>query len=383
MDLQSAVTTSAHSAPEQREFPRGVSPLILLEQVRNTIPFLFERTWDAQQHPHLALLTTIDPKTSPSHTEYFRLCLAAHHATVASFVPTDVDNQIRFKLWHPALPVSDVLEMARIVEESLNWDCRVVSTRYVLSPRTGKILTGHLGEWFSTAAAAYGALRRKDARRAAEIYSLILEQVRGMAEVYQDLKKSRDRIGALKASTLIAHNLGDLDRVIDMWNLPQDDPLREKAYKLGHEESRATRDSQFATLEEAGRLNKACMADENHRHFALRAPRCLRKSPDFLLPVGPFFDDWGKIIGRHPGLCPEDVAEVVEALIAGWEKLSGTVGYPRALAGILTTFPGSLNRLTEYLPARVARTLRSGELRALCARSQRQFEEQWAAKVRF
>jgi len=31
--------------------------------------------------------------------DYFALCLACHHATVATFIPTDVDTKIRGILW--------------------------------------------------------------------------------------------------------------------------------------------------------------------------------------------------------------------------------------------------------------------------------------------
>src|SRR5438046_876031 len=111
--------------PESAPFfpPRGVSPSILLAQTKNTVPFIFDRdflTAPARENSYLHALLELDKsvtalarsgdagtplKTSPqlTHSQYFELCLAAHHATVASFVPTDVDNQIRFRLWHPAL----------------------------------------------------------------------------------------------------------------------------------------------------------------------------------------------------------------------------------------------------------------------------------------
>jgi hypothetical protein len=31
--------------------------------------------------------------------DYFAVCMAAHHSTVATFVPTDVDSKIRGQLW--------------------------------------------------------------------------------------------------------------------------------------------------------------------------------------------------------------------------------------------------------------------------------------------
>jgi hypothetical protein len=186
----------------------------------------------------------------------------------------------------------------------------------------------------------------------------------------------------LKAATLIAHNLGDLDRVIDLWGLKEEDPLYEFAYKAANcEGARALRFS--GALAEAGRLNKALMAPENHRHLPLRSPKALRKSSDFLLPIAPFFDEWGATLARHPGLSPEELAEIVEALYQGWERVKGpegktvTYAYPRAVAGILENFPGGMNQLGNLLPTKVERNLRSGLFRSLVSISQRRFEEQW------
>jgi hypothetical protein len=353
--------------------PRGVRPDILLEQVKNTAPFLF----DLPAQPYIKTLTDIRTTQSLSHPEYFRLCLSAHWATVGTFVPTDVDNQIRHKLWHPALSKELVLEMAKTVHESHDWDFRPVTTRWVQSPVSGELLGGHHGEWFSVSIAAYAALRRRDPDAAAEMARAVLEELAREAAIFQDLRKARDGVGMLKAATLIAHNLGDLDRVMDMWNLAPTDALRVAAYKTGHPPEGTQSDKRFqGILVVAGKLNKAYMADENHRHFALREPRCLRRSPDFLLGIGPFFDEWGMKLARHPQLTPEEVGEVAQALISGWERLSGTVGYARALAGILENFPGGLNRLSEYLPAKQQRVLKAGPLRNLCAIGRRRFEEQ-------
>lgn len=352
-------------------FPRGIAPHALLAQVRNTAPFIFSPDFPAP--PYVRELRLVAGDGIP-HDRYFRLCLAAHFATVGTFVPTDVDNQIRFKLWHPGLDRATLERMADTVVESLSWDFRPVTTRWVRSPRTGEVLGGHHGEWFSVAVAAYGAFRRRDPERAAALAAGILGEMAREERIYGDLRAARDGIGLLKAATLIAHNLGDLDRVIEAWHLPEEDPLRAAAFKAGHER----RPAFSGGLVEAGRLNKDMMAAENHRHFALRGPRPLRRSADLLLPVGPFFDDWGTRVARHPALEAPEVAAVVHALVAGWERLPGTVGYPRAIAGIQDAFPGGAAALAGHLPAKTGRALRSGLLRSLSAVPRRRFEEQWA-----
>jgi len=381
------------------EFPRGISPPILLSQVKNTVPFLFDNTnqsWDVA--PYLKILrqtSALDPSAleALSHFEYFQLCVSAHFGTVSSFVPTDVDNQIRSKLWHPGLPHETLESMAKFVLESHSWDLTAISERYVRGPASGRVLSGMHGEWFSIAAAAYCATRKKLPDVAAILHDHIEQELIQEAEILEEFARARDGLGLLKAATSIAHNLGDLDRVMDQWNLDPSDPLRVHCYKAGHEESLLTASptslSQSLSqarrlLVQAGNLNKAqltftSMADENHRHFALRAAKSLRRSRDLLLPIAPFYDDWGARVGKHPAVTPEDVAEVVQCLIDGWEKLKPTgrtQTYPRALAGIESSFSGGLQRLCQYLPSKVAKTLRAGSLRTFCSTPRARFEEQ-------
>jgi hypothetical protein len=351
----------------------GIAPKLLLDQVRNTAPFIFEPEF-ALNFPQSFSRRLLDfPTTDLDVVRYFELCLLAHHTTVATFVPTDVDVHIRFKLWHPSLQTETMEAMAKVVLESQSWDPRPVSARVIESPRTGERLSGHSGEWFSTAAAAYGALQRRSPELAAEIAGVILREIDRECQIYLDFKKARDGIGLLKASTIIAHNLGDLDRVIDQWNLSDDDALKKAVYKAGH-----TSVPRFGNaLIQGGLLNKNFMALENHRHLVLRAPRALRKNAEYLIPIGPFFDNWGATLARHPGLTPREVGEIVEALVIGWEKLPKSVGYARALSGILENFSGGLRELALHIPAKTLRTLKAGTLRTLCVVPKKRFEEQW------
>jgi len=273
--------------------------------------------------------------------------------------------------------------MADVVLESASWDPTPVSARIAKSKHEGEIISGHNGEWFSTAAGAYGALRKKSPEKAAEIGGAIQRELQREADIFLELKDARDGIELLKASTLIAHNLGDLDRVIEMWNLPVDDALRVQAFKLGHEKNGQFKNALFM----AGQLNKLFMADENHRHFALRIPKALRRSQDFLLPVGPFFDDWGAVIAKHPLLNAKDIGEIVEALVSGWDKMQipneltkrTPVGYARALSGLIENYRGGFSAVSNLVPARVERILKAGPLRQQMSVAKRRFDEQWAA----
>lgn len=333
------------------------------------MPFLYENPegWMAKA-PHLSPL--FQPQAVPDDAVgYFKLCLAAHHATVSSFVPTDVDNQIRHRLWQGLsgpTGADAVITMAQFVLESREWDYRPLSPRWVQSPVSGRRLAGHDGEWLSTAIAAYGALRKRTPELALAVRDEIAKDLENEATVFDELVKSRDGLGALRACTLVAHNLGDLNRVIEMWAL-ENDP---------HVDFGVASDRRFAM---ACDLNRVKMAAENHRHLALRKPRSLRKSIDFFLPLSPFLDDWGMRLARHPLLSPEELAEIVEALIEGLERTPGSIGYTRAIAGIESVFRGGPQALQNYLPAREARRLKAGSLRAMISQRREHFESQWAS----
>jgi hypothetical protein len=352
---------------------RGITPENLIAQVRSTMPFLFEESehWAARA-PHLRVLLNEQEALASrgasaieTEFEYFRLCLVVHHATVSSFVPTDVDNHIRFKLWQN-IDDETLTGMAQLVLESRNWDCRPVSARWVASPLTGKLLSGHAGEWFSTAVAAYAATRKRLPELAALIAAEIRDEVALEASIFSDFLAAADGLNTLRAATLIAHNLGDLQRVIDAWNIGSDP--RADFDRAGN-----------AWHDCACELNRVKMAAENHRHLTLRKPRCLRRSIEFFLPLGPFLDDWGAMIAKHPLLNAEDVAEITEALLEGLERTPGSIAYTRALAGIESRFPGGPTKLQSLVPAKDARKLKSGAIRNLIAVPRPQFDRQWAS----
>jgi hypothetical protein len=374
--MQSAAIVSSLSLASEAVSPQGIAVPLLLAQVRNTVPFIFDEGFcDASTNfTETYYLTRLrHGGYDASYLQYFDLCLSAHHATVASFVPTDVDPHIRYKLWHPSAGTETLTQMAERVMESYLWKTTLVSKRWIVSPVSGDVLSGHQGEWLSTAAAAYGALRRRAPELASEMGAQVVREIQKEAQIFLDFQRAKDGIGILKAATLIAHNLGDFDRVCDEWSLADDDPLKMAAYQGG-----VLQKSSFTeVLLKAGALNTATIATENHRHFALRVPRCLRQSVDHLLPVGPFFDDWGAQLARHPGLSLEALGTVIHALVEGWQRLDGPVGYARALAGILDHFPGGMKELVHYVPKKAFNLLKAGPLRALYTIPQKKFEAQW------
>jgi hypothetical protein len=173
----------------------------------------------------------------------------------------------------------------------------------------------------------------------------------------------------------IAHNFGDLDRVVDMWDVPIADPLRLRFYKLTASAFGPERELRYkGRLWTAGELYKSVidgssMALENHRHFALRKPRALRSRPELRIPLGPFFDAWGADVATM--LEGDDLIETIDALVYGGERLKDTVGYARALRGIAEAKP-ELRERTSVLG-------KSPRLRKVLETPREELEGRWNA----
>lgn len=376
---------SSHVEP----LARGIAPALLLSQVQGTMPYLFapERAHDPltlSVPAQVVLELARDPAQPLSHEAYYRLCLCAHFLTVGTPVPTDVDNQIRKKLWHPSLPPETALAMGNLVLEARHWPLELLSPRFQKgaagSPWAAECISGHLGEWFTVATGAYAGLEPFSDPGLQALRTRLLteigEEVRRHVDIFDSLWQAQDGLGCLRASASLAHNLGDLDRVIDQWALGPADPLRALHYKLGASWMGHDGELRYqGTLWCAGELYKTpfpggSMASENHRHFALRKPRILRTHPALRVPIGPFLDDWGRLLLTHLPPGSLERSEGVEALVEGWMRLPGvTSGYGRALHALFLDegFRGALKPLKDDKQKR-----RCLEL------SQEAFESRWS-----
>jgi hypothetical protein len=353
----------------------GILNSVLVEQVRNTAAWLWA-------DPSSRSLTTIfdeaqdEPFESPGALERaLRLRLAAHYATVATFVPTDVDAHIRHHMW---LSVGDPETFARAkasIDEAVARDARVVSARVTDG------LSGHDGEWLSVRAGALGralVLGLRDMARALadEIDAELDREQRIFAEA---VDRGAPATTTLALSTTIAHNLGDLSRVVDAW--PKAARASEhcaRYSRLGHA------DGERAAVEflVAGALNKELMALENHRFLALRRPRALRRSRELLLPVGPWFDAWGETVCRNELVADADRAEVVAALVELHLRSPAQEGCLRALAAFHRETRGGLGWYGDALPARLRKELGRGRIRDALDISRERFEARIEARCR-
>jgi hypothetical protein len=181
----------------------------------------------------------------------------------------------------------------------------------------------------------------------------------------------------LRSTALMAHNFGDLDRVIDQWQMSPEDPFHQRIYKLGHNLNA----NYSPVLVYAGQVNKAFLANENHRHMSMRQPRGIRKSHKFLIPVGPFMDDWGKVLGESNLLSPIEKIEIIAAFHDGYTRQDLAFGYIRAFKGLISALPQGLESLERDLPFDFYQTLKKSKFATLAEQSKDEFEDIFKNKL--
>jgi hypothetical protein len=345
--------------PRRASAPRpvGVAPTLLLEQVRSTAPWAFTLEPPLPAAVVLATAPEIESRwrANGGGEEYFVALLAAHYTTVATFCPTDVDARIRQHGWAGLAKERLASAVAR-VEEVARWSIPPVTARHVVID--GEILAGHQGEWFSVMAGALGrALALSDGAIVERTTAWIEAELVREARLVGFARKNGTAQELLQAVTTVAHNVGDLSRVVDTWapaHAASELGLRYR--RLGHEDG-ARFDGAFAY---AGTLNKERMALENHRFLPLRSPKALRRERAFLLPFGPYFYDWGRLIGSTKLLDDDERAEILLALVRVHELRTQEQGCLRAIAGINAAFGGGAEKLARLWPAEKRGSLARG-----------------------
>ena len=185
-----------------------------------------------------------------------------------------------------------------------------------------------------------------------------------------DLKEQQKHIAFIEAAPLVAHNLGDLDRVMVQWNMHETDPFCQKYFKLGS----VPREDDSKIFVYSGHINKKFTAVENHRHLSMRKAKCIRKSKDFLISVGPFMDDWGGAMGKSSKLSMEEKAEIITALFDGHKRQKNSFGYARAFGSMINVIDGGFKELENYLPFDLAIEIKNSPFMQIAKRTKEEFE---------
>jgi len=362
----------------------GIAPNILLTHVENTAPFLFKGELDTKKQnceyleklrfykKNLKQLKHIDL------AEYFHICLAAHWSTAGTFVPTDVDNQIRKTLWCHGSIQKYIDKMAITTMKAWKWDYSQVTNRKSYNRLNSEVMSTHEGTWLSVAIGAYCALvKNKKKDLAKEMSELILEEIKKEESILIQLREDRDHINFLRAAPLMAHNFGDLDRVMVQWEMDEDDPFYKQVFKLGHKRNH----HYDPILVYTGKVNKEFSSKENHRHMSMRQPKCLRKSYRYLIPVGPFMDEWGKELGSSPKLSIAEKGEIISAFFEGYKRQDQAFGYIRAYRALLEEMEDGLNTFAMDLPFDLISEIKKSKFSELANITKEEFENDYAIRL--
>jgi len=373
----------------------GIAPLVLASQVANTAAWALDEA-DGGVGATVAARAVRDAarvealwQSEPANLEYLRLLLSAHYLTVGTFCPTDVDARIRHHVWLEIEDAERLTQAVDVVDAIAALDPRHVSARVVMDGRGEEragTLSGHDGEWFSVRAGALGrALVLGEAAKdvAERLETAIADELAREAAAFESRARGQgDAEGALSLATILAHNVGDLSRVVEAWpKSPAVEATRQRYARLGHEPDRSRFRGAFYV---AGAINKAVMAIENHRFLALRSPKALRRSRGLLLPIGPFFYEWGMTVART--LDEKERADVVTALLETHLSKVEQTGVLRAIAGIAEASVGPWDRLIAHLPARLRKVVTVGPVQAAIGTAERAFlarlEKRYRAALR-
>ena len=355
-----------------------IGPETLIAQVHSTAPFLEARLSATEPGRLIELGLTPDgflrilaswrnilsPNLNPEEQlqDYFAFCLACHHATVATFVPTDVDTKIRGIVWRESRDPEVLRPMLRVALASRAW------TEDGISVRAVRGVSGHNGEQWSAIAGGLGRLLELgDTVSAEEAQAAIEAEIDREQAVFDEAAAERDaELDLLRLSMTLAHNRGDLTQGMGFWKrTPVTAPV------MDH-------------LSERGRFTLAVrmyqhtgLSAEGHRHYPLRAVKALRRSPGTLLPLCPFLDEWGGVAAQL-----EEGHEVLAALVGGCQKVQGQQGYYRAIAGMRAASPGAFERAAARMPNGAQRLLRGAELRKLIDVPRVSFESMMRKRAR-
>jgi hypothetical protein len=364
--------------PPRPAWAAWIGPETLISQVRSTAPFLAPRLPPTEPgrlielghspDGFLRILANWENILRPGlHAEeqlqdYFSLCMACHHATVATFVPTDVDTKIRGIVWRASRDPDVLRPMLRLALASRAW------TEDGISIRAVRGVSGHNGEQWSAIAAGLGyLLELGDTVSAEQAQAAIEAEIDREQAVFDACAAERDaELDLLRLSMTLAHNRGDLSQGMGFWKR-----TALTAPVMEHLSARGRFSIAVRVYQSTG------LSAEGHRHYPLRGVKVLRRSPATLLPLCPFLDEWGAVVAQL-----EESHEVLAALVGGCHKVPGQQGYYRAIAGMRAASSGAFDRAAARMPNAAQRLLRAAELRKLIDVPRVSFESMMRKRTR-
>ena len=279
--------------------------------------------------------------------DYFALSLACHHASVATFVPTDVDSKIRKKLWQMASTPKQIERLARIAQAHCTWDNRPCSARIIDTPLG--LLSGHDGERLSVMVGALPSIEKVGNKQLAEKFSSwINHELQREADIWRHAQAAiandsslNNRHTLAQAAFYLSHNAGDVDQGLGYW--PKNEAYELARIRWGGLAKRSSAhgvkgDYQHC-FHEAATLYRKGLAAEAHRHYPLREMKTLRRHQDFLFPCPPLVRNWGKRLALHSEITDAERVDLILGLLQAIERVPGQRAYQQALKGLVDALP--------------------------------------------
>jgi hypothetical protein len=273
-----------------------------------------------------------------------------------------VDTKIRGIIWGETRDPDILRPMLRLALAARGWTEEGISTRSVRG------VSGHNGEHWSAIAGGLGRFLHLGITDAAEEAQAAIEaEIDRQQKVFDQTAAERDgELDLLRLAMTLAHNQGDLKQGMGFWKR-----TAVTAPVMDHLLERGAFKAAVRMYQQTG------LSAEGHRHYPLRPVKALRRSPETLLPLCPFLDDWGAVVIQL-----EENHEVLAALIAGCQKVEGQQGYYRAIAGMQNGAPGPFERAAARMPSATQRLLREAEMRRLTSVPRISFESMMRKRAR-
>ena len=308
-------------------------------------------------------------------TDYFALCLAAHFASAATYVPTDVDTKIRRALWRDAVG-TDELERMRALALGLadgTW-AGVGAHLFVDSASAPCRVTTASGS-----RSCVGASSRRSAaggRRRARARGRDRGGARARGACLRALARARGReLELLRLAAILTHNAGDVMQGLAGAG-------SERARRALRRLARAVRPLRRRVRPRGRALPRASRERRPSQLSAARSARPASGSraaaPDRAVPRR-----LGRAAGAHPRAGGARARGGRRGARRRAAEVPGPAGYYRALAGFDRAFPRGLEapELAQHFPASTRGSCARG-LRQKLAVPRESFESQLAKRAR-
>lgn len=403
---QPKTTNATWVAPEKKgAFGGFIGPRNLVDLVQSSAPWLFDGThrqaasvpprssgrlseqgahplgWWTILRAHGALEATPEP-TPAQRTDYFALCLAAHFASVATYVPTDVDAKIRHAAWLSQTDGDELNRMRDLAFSTETWDMSGVSARIISVAGAGDV-SGHDGERLSVLCGGWLAFQStNDEVNAGALERSIDAELAREARAFDIVAREKGReLDLIRLATILTHNAGDVMQSLGS-NAGKGVSAAAKQRFLDLARERFERYG--GAFGRAAALYRELAASEGHRHYPLRELKTLRAHEDLLLPIGPFLDEWGGVLARFPRWSFADRAGVVAGIVEGCRKVAGQESYYRALCGFDRAHHNGLEsrELAQHWSASTKKALADSRMRQKLALKRESFESSYRKRAR-